>query len=692
MKRRVFLKITGFLLLTCFLANAENRNSGLVVPMSVINIKSKVVESEISFVTEYYTPGTTTDLVFYYTYSSPDNEWDDGVSLNFPEGVYVNSATVCTTTGYQQLPYNGETGDGAIVTWGNITGGSGLGGLKSSGQFSVNVTISEDFSGPMLVDWYIAGDAYGAAPNFNSGTISITKALDYDLAIIDFNPKFVLLGTSFDPVVAIKNVGIQETTSFIVNLQVPEFDYNHSVSVTTPIVSNEVVQVVFPSYTPLVAATYVVTPAISEGGGENQTNDEFVINGLVSPLAEAYAINGMSLTYNELNLLNGQTVNVGNVEGYPWQMAEEYDGNYIYRVNHDASIGTVDPDGTFHLLGIMTGVPGYPSGLAYNWDTGVMYVVVQNEVTDHSHFCTLNIETLELTEVAVNTSLILGMDFANDGCIYAVSYQNELIKFDPVTAEFIVVGPIGIDILYPQDVSFDVETGLLYTIASGNYFSVFGTYDLNTGAFQLVTDMMGVFYYTLVITKNPNHYFPVTFNVDMSSTPNFSIENDKVYISGTFNEWTEPGNHQKYALTKADESMIYSATYNLKPGSYDYKYYLNSGWSGAEWSDDYPHRVFEITDSEIVLNDVWGNVQTSTPIKEFLINVYPNPASKSVSIISEVEIVNVRLIDMLGRIVHWQEVKSNSTQINLDKVKAGLHILIINSKDGVITKKVQVVK
>lgn len=72
--------------------------------------------------------------------------------------------------------------------------------------------------------------------------------------------------------------------------------------------------------------------------------------------------------------------------------------------------------------------------------------------------------------------------------------------------------------------------------------------------------------------------------------------------------------------------------------------------------------------------------------------MYPNPASKSVSIISEVEIVNVRLIDMLGRIVHWQEVKSNSTQINLDKVKAGLHILIINSKDGVITKKVQVVK
>ena len=548
----IALMINGF-------TNAENRFEEQIKSKEDINLNTKVVGSSISLITELYIPGTTVDLQFYYTYLSPDGEWDDGVSLDFPDGVFVNSASGCTTTGYQQLPYNGETGDGALVTWGSIEGGSGLGGLKSSGQFSVNVTISEGYLGTLSIDWYIAGDGFGAQPNFNSGTLMLPQALDYDLAIVDFSPKFVMLGTDFTPIVTVRNVGIQETSTFELNVQVPEFDYNHTVSISTPIDANEVMQVEFPHYTPLVAGSYVATATITQGGGENEANDEITISGLVSPLAEAYAINGVNLSYNEVNLSNGETVNVGAVDTYPWQMAEEFDGNYIYRINHDASFGHVDPDGTFHRLGIMTGVPGFPSGLAYNWETGVMYVVVQNEDTNYSHFCTLNMSTFELTEIAVNTSLILGMDFANDGYLYAVSYQNELIKFDTVTAEFSVVGPIGINILYPQDVSFDVETGLLYTIASGNYFSLFGTYDLETGAFDLITDMNGVYYYTLVITKNPNDFIPVYYNVffDIQDEDGNPLENAIVTFDSTTNE---PNNYAFYQI----ESGLYEYTVSLE--------------------------------------------------------------------------------------------------------------------------------
>ena len=167
MKIQAILTTSVLTLLSCILTNAEESNSGKVIPSSEISTNNKEVGSTISFLSELYVPGTTVDMLFYYTYSTPDGEWDDGVSLDFPNGVFVNSASVCTTTGYQQLPYNGETGDGAIVTWGNIEGGSGFGGLKSSGQFSVNVTISEDFTGPMSVEWYIAGDGFGASPNFN---------------------------------------------------------------------------------------------------------------------------------------------------------------------------------------------------------------------------------------------------------------------------------------------------------------------------------------------------------------------------------------------------------------------------------------------------------------------------------------------------------------------------------------------
>ncbi|TVQ15266.1 MAG: T9SS C-terminal target domain-containing protein [Bacteroidetes bacterium] len=488
------------------LASAENSFAQQIIVKTETNSNARVVDSSISLITEFYIPGTTMDLLFYYTYSTPDFEWDDGVSLDFPDGVFVNSASVCTTTGLQQLPYNGETGNGALVTWGNIEGGSGAGGLRSSGGFSVNVSISEDFSGPLAVDWYIAGDGYGSEPNYNSGTIELFKALDFDLAIVNFNPTFVLLGTDFVPVVSVKNVGIEETTFFKVSVVVAGFGYNEEMTISEPIGSNETVDIVFPSFTPENSMEYVAQATITEGGGEDESNDMLIVNGVVAPLADAYAINGVTHSYDEVNLPTGEMVSVGTVNDYPWQLAEEYDGNYIYRIHHDASIGTVNPDGTYNHLGFMTGVPGYAGALAYNWDTGIMYVLIQNIDTDHSHLCTLNMDTYALTEIGLSDQLIVGMDFANNGYLYAVTIQNELLKIDVVTAEFNVVGPIGIDIVYPQDVSYDVQTGLLYTIASGFTFSAFGTYDLNTGAFQLIADMYGVYYYTLVITKNPNDY------------------------------------------------------------------------------------------------------------------------------------------------------------------------------------------
>lgn len=681
-----------FALMISSLANARDRFLGQSNPIKVSNSNSKEVGSTISFITESHIPGTTVNLVFYYTYSTPDGEWDDGVSLNFPSGVYINHASVCTQTGNEQLPYNGETGDGVVVTWGNINGGSGLGGLRSSGQFSVNVTISEDFTGPMSVEWYIAGDGFGAQPNFNSGTIDLPQALDYDLAIVDFKPKLVILGDDYLPVVSVRNVGIQEISSFTVNVQVPEFEYDQTVSITTPIASSEDVQVELPSYLPMGEGPYLATATITEGGGENEANNEIVISGLVSPLAEAYAINGINLSYNEVNLSSGEMVSVGEVGSFPWQMAEEFDGNNIYRANHDASFGTVDPDGTFHQIGIMTGVPGYPSGLAYNWDTGVMYVVVQNEDTNYSHFCTLDMETYELTEIAVSTSLIMGMDFANNGYLYAVSFQNELIKFDPITTEFSIVGPIGIDILYPQDVSFDVETGLLYTIASGNYFSVFGTYDINTGEFEQIADMNGVYYYTLVITKNPNDYYPVTFNVDMSPASFLDVDADEVFVSGSMNDWTEPGTDQKFVLSKAENSMIYSATYNLKPGSYSYKYFVNPGWDGAEWSDEFPHRTFEVVDSEIELNDIWGGDQnTSVNVMDFKVEVFPNPANSVITIVAETEIEEIRFYNTFGKLVRTFSNIGNSTQISLEGLPSGLYFIKIFTKQGYVTRKLIIV-
>ena len=687
---RIFLVIFSFAmpLMIGISAIAANSLSG---PGSE-TVKERVVESSISFISERYIPGATVDLQFFYTYSSPDGEWDDGVSLQFPEGVFVNDASVCTETGVQQLPYNGETGDGALVTWGNMEGGSGFGGLKSSGLFWVNVTISEDFADSLHVDWFVAGDGYGAEPNFAQGTISLPRALDYDLEIADLQPTFVILGNDFVPIVSVRNIGIQDAEAFSVKLQVPEFDYTEELHISEPLVSGEKIEIQFPTYTPLQEMDYVATAIITAGGGEDQSNDTLVVHGRVAPLAAAYAINGINLTYNEIDLLTGELTQKGTVDGSQWQVAEEFDGKNIYRINAHGSIGTVDHEGNFYYLGEMIGVPGWAGALAWNWETDQMYVVMQNEQTDYSHICILDMETFELTEIGVNTELILGMDFANDGYLYAVTFQNNLLKIDPLTAESTTVGPIGIDILYPQDVSYDVETGLLYTIASGNFFSYFGTYDLNTGAFQLIKDMQGVFFYTLVITKVPETIFPVTFNLDISHAIDFSADHDQIYISGSINEWVEPGTEEAYLLSTTEDPLVYTITMELKPGEYQYKYFLNPGWSGSEWGDHVPNRNFEVADTAVVLHDVWADQVVSVnnfSLRE--ISIYPNPANDWLMVTGTSSMEQIRLVNAAGQVMIDAQVSGIEHRLNTSGLSRGNYVMQVVFSDGAVCNTTLVV-
>lgn len=664
MKRKTSTLLIAILAMLMSAVNAQNRSSILQFPDFREPVRE--VGSSVSFVTESYAPGTTLNLVFYYNYATPDGEWDDGVSLDFPEGVYVNSASVCTVTGYHQIAYNGETGDGALVTWGDMNGGSGLGGLHSSGEFWVNVSISEDFSGPMQVVWYVAGDGWGAPPNFATGEIELPQALDFDLAVVSFQPVFVILGGEFVPRVKVRNVGCEIMPTFTVNVDVPEFEYNHTIVISEPIAPNEIVEVEFPAYTTSSSGVYTATATITEGGGEVVENDVLVVNGLVSPLADAYAINGVTLSYDEVRLSTGEMISVGSASSYPWQMAEEFDGNFIYRIHHDYSIGIVNPDGSFVQLGLMTGgVQGNPTGLAYNWDTGLMYMVALSESTDFSHLYIVDMETFELTEIGVYQPAIIGMDFANDGYLYGVSLQDELIKFDVTTAQFTVVGALGVDIVYPQDVSYDVETGKLYTIASGFYFSHFGTYDLTTGAFETIADLQGYYYYTLVITKVPAAN-PATLEFVINDADGLAITDAVVAVNETANQ---AGDY----------------IFELEPGTYSYTvtkegYFPLMGEVVMGSENQTITLVMEIDDTSI---DIENHDR---------ISIFPNPASNYIMVNAPFELSSIRILAIDGREVLHVKATSGNNHIQINGLEAGMYIMQMNTNSAVFSRKIQIIK
>jgi hypothetical protein len=138
--------------------------------------------------------------------------------------------------------------------------------------------------------------------------------------------------------------------------------------------------------------------------------------------------------------------------------------------------------------------------------------------------------------------------------------------------------------------------------------------------------------------------------------------------------------------------MIYSANVNLKPGSYSYKYYVNTGWSGAEWSDDYSHRTFEVVDSVIELNDTWANQSTTVNTLGIRIEVFPNPANSVITITSSEMIEEVKIYDLLGSLVLRQTVGDSFAQISTGGLLNGLHVVFVKTKSGVITRKIQIAK
>ena len=113
--------------------------------------------------------------------------------------------------------------------------------------------------------------------------------------------------------------------------------------------------------------------------------------------------------------------------------------------------------------------------------------------------------------------------------------------------------------------------------------------------------------------------FEVIFNVDMSGVAEYFNPNlDVVYITGDLLDWAEPGTEPELqTMTRIDDSFIFTRTLQLEAGEYEYKYFLNEGWSGGEWAGD-PNRVIAVME-DMTINDVWG------PASTFSLSLLVNP-------------------------------------------------------------------
>ncbi|MFN2395083.1 MAG: T9SS type A sorting domain-containing protein [Bacteroidales bacterium] len=431
---------------------------------------------------------------------------------------------------------------------------------------------------------------------------------DNDLAITAITPGFVASGGGVSPRVTVENLGALDQSTWSVQLTINEMRYDHTIVNPGNLSYGESMEVIFPLWEPE-DGVYELQATVTLANDANPANNEMTIECVVADYLTAYTLNATQNLYQSVNLNTGALETIGPVSFTGFPMAEEFNGSHIYRIHENMSIGMVGPEGAYTSLGTMTGVAGTPTGLAWDWENEIMYVMILDGALA-PQLCTLNLSTFELTLIGSQSEqlMIIGIDFANDGYLYGPALDTDILyRINPVNAEITEIGPVGIDLNFGQDVSYDPFSETLYTISYGSAIA-FGHYNLETGAFTniaTVTDQHA----TLAITNTPDlpDKYMVTFNLDMAcemALGGFDINTDQVFLGGSMNGWMVPGDDSEMVMNHMDGG-IFSLSGNYYPGVYEYKYFNGPGWDGGEWQGG-QNRQFVLGEEDLVINDTWA--------------------------------------------------------------------------------------
>ena len=130
--------------------------------------------SSINCDTETYYPGENAVWTFQVQKSNTDNEWVKDVWLNFPLGVTITEASDIIGGSGGDLIWDGIWGEGVEVNWhGETETGWGVLHDGETGNWEVEVEVSEDFQNSLVIDYQIGGDGYGVEPHEVSGAVEL---------------------------------------------------------------------------------------------------------------------------------------------------------------------------------------------------------------------------------------------------------------------------------------------------------------------------------------------------------------------------------------------------------------------------------------------------------------------------------------------------------------------------------------
>jgi len=431
--------------------------------------------SSISYTGWGYVPGKTMLLTFQLVVNSNDYEWVDRVRMTFPAGI----TPLESGTSNPLAPANGCSGhnvnlvtpvSGQSITWGTDSS-SGCGALDTGTyNFVVNVSIDPTVSGPQTISYTIIGDGYNNPPHIITDSITINAAPRLDVAVtgILLN-NYYNLNSTIVPKVVVSNVGATDTTVKVaLDIYDPYFNLIRTDTAIGPVPSTQQDTFIF---SPFTASTGdFIAFAIIIINDSNNSNNFMQKTYKVTVFTYGYAYNvdstdnipkgpvkieiptGVitSLSSSSTDFMTGADFMYGQ-----WYACQYSNANNSKIMTIDTTTGAITEIGNSGF---------YLTGLAFDVKTGILF----GSAYDGSNSLLVKVNPYNGVATQVGTicpGVIVGIACDSAGNLYGINRTNDsLYSIDKVTGTGTVIGPLGIDINYAQDIAFDRNNNKLYGV------------------------------------------------------------------------------------------------------------------------------------------------------------------------------------------------------------------------------------
>jgi uncharacterized protein YjdB len=161
------------------------------------------------------------------------------------------------------------------------------------------------------------------------------------------------------------------------------------------------------------------------------------------------------------------------------------------------------------------------------------------------------------------------------------------------------------------------------------------------------------------------------------------VAGDRVFVTGDFAGWSEPGKGTSVELFDEDGDGIFTAIMSLGHQEWKFKFFKNVTWAGGEPVP--ADRAYTFVGGEnLTFNwGVPGVISVPKNTLEGKVQMYPNPVSDDLTITTSANLKSVVISSMLGQVVNRTDLSSRvSATISTASLAKGMYIVTFFGTDG----------